>query len=185
MGRRVRWLVLIAVAVIVAGLVVVVLSVQPGLSDARDRVDARWEPLRAPLALRYDALAGVAQALRDAGAAERAVTKELDATLARWQRLALRGPKHTEPEVEAKAANELEALARRARANVAASARLAPNPAIVAAFTAYDQVVVDPTVVRPYNRAVGTYESEREGTVNRIVATVLGFESRPRLVLGS
>jgi hypothetical protein len=184
MARRIRWLVLIAMAVIVAGLVMVVVSVQPGLSDARDRVDTRWEPLRVPLALRYKALKSVAQALNDAGAGERAVTKELDATLARWSELALRGPKHTEPDVEAKAANDLEALARRARANVAASARLAPNPAITAAFTAYDQVVVDPTRVRPYNRAVRAYEDEREGTMNRVVATVLGYDARPRLVLG-
>ena len=182
MARRVRWLVLLAIVVVVAGLVVIFASAQPDLADARDRVDARWEPLRTPLAARYNALRGVATALTDAGAGERAVTQDLEATLTTWEDLALRGPKHTEPDVETRTANELEALARRARANIAASARLSPNEAIVAAFTAYDQAVIDPTLVQPYNRAVTRYEDQRDGTINGLVAGMLGYESRPRLV---
>jgi len=184
MSRRVRWLVLIGVAVVVAVVIAAVLTVQPGLADARDRVDARWEPLRAPLVLRYQALGGVLKAMQDAGAGERDVTKELDVALARWSKLSLQGPKHSDFEAEATTANELEALARRVRANVAGSARLAPNEAITAAFLAYDQAVIVPAVINAYNRAVRGYEDEREGTVHRIIANALAFDARPRLVLG-
>ena len=124
-ARRVRWLIAILVVAVVAALGAAVFLVQPDLSDARDRVDNTWAPLRAPLdgALRHRR-AGGRRRSRDAGFAERSVTQDLEAALARWQKLALRGDTHTDPEREATTANELEAQMRRLFANIAASDKL-------------------------------------------------------------
>jgi hypothetical protein len=184
MGRRVRWLVLIVVALCAAGVIAALLFVRPDLSDARDRVDATWTPLRAPLATRYEKLDGVARALRDAGAAERDVTVALQRTLTRWHDLALRGPANTDVGVEARTADDLEALARRVRANIAGSAKLTASQPIADALAAFDQSVPPPPAVKRYNRAVRDYEATRRGTVEAPVAAALGYEARPVLVLG-
>jgi len=183
--RRLRWILLVLVLLMVGGVVAAALLVRPDLVDARDRVDATWAPLRDPLATRYEALGGVATALTTAGAGDRAATKDLSAELARWQAFALRGPKHTDPGAEATTADELEALARRARANVAASGRLSGDPGIAAAFAAFDQAVVAPGAVKAYNRAVRAYEGARTGTIKALVAGALGYDARPVLVLGT
>jgi len=184
MGRRVRWLVIGAVALAVAGAAAAAVLIEPDLGAARDRVDIRWAPLREPLATRYEALAGVATALHDAGAGDRAATLALDNALARWSKLALQGPEHTDPAREAKAANELEALARRVRANIAGSDRLNANEALGAAVLTFDQAVVPVPTITQYNRAVRQYERERSGTINRLVAAALGYDARPVLVVG-
>jgi len=185
MGRRVRWLVIGAAALAIAGAVAAVVLIEPDLSDARDRVDHRWTPLREPLDARYQALGGVATALHDAGEGDRAVTTDLDSVLARWSKLALRGPTHTDPAREAATANELEALARRVRANIAGSDRLTANTALGAAMGAFDQAVPPaPRAIEAYNRAVRQYEHERSGTINRLVAAALGYDARTLLVVG-
>jgi len=182
--RRVRWIVLVVLVLVAAGAAAAIVLSQPELSDARDRVDARWTPLRAPLAARYEALAGVTTAVTDAGGGDRAVTKELDAALQRWSRLALQGDNHNDPAAEVAVAGELESLARRMRANVAASDRLGSNEAVQVAIGAFDQAVPPPAAVTAYNRAARVYEDERDGIVRALVARVLGYESRPQLVLG-
>ena len=183
--RRLRWIVLVLVLLLVGGVVAAALLVRPPLVDAQEALDARWVPLRAPLATRYTALGGVATALTAAGEGNRAVTKELTAELARWNAFALRGAKHTNPGAETASADQLEALARRARANVAASARLAADPAIAAALAAFDQAVITPATVTAYNRAVREYQRTREGTIESLVAQTLGFDARPELLVGT
>jgi hypothetical protein len=183
--RRLKWIVLALVLLLVAAVVAAALLVRPDLLDTQAGADARWTPLRAPLAARYTALGGVADALVAAGEGDRAVTKELQAELSRWDRFALRGPKHTDPAAETASADQLEALARRARANVFASARLAADPVLVAAFAAFDQAVVPPGAVHAYNRAVRAYQDAREGAVNALVAKVLGYGARPELLVGT
>jgi hypothetical protein len=183
--RRFRWFILLVVALLVAAVAAAILFVRPGLEDGRDRVDARWTPLRPSLIARYGALDGIATALRDAGAGDRAVTTDLDTALDRWNRFALRGPQHTDPATEARLANELEDLARRFRANLIASERLKADPALAAAVAAYDQAVVPTRAVRAYNRAVRAYEDDRSGFVERITADTLGYDSRPVLVVGT
>jgi hypothetical protein len=184
MSRRVRWLIVIALVLVVAGAIAAVLTVQPKLSDARDRVDARWSTLRSPLLARYSALDGVSKSLKDAGEGNRSVTKDLDAALARWSKLALRGAEHTDPGVEASTANELEALARRVRANIVASDRLKTNTALGTALGTFDQSVVSPPDVKAYNAAVRHYEDEREGAIHHLVATILGDKERAQLFVG-
>jgi len=133
---------------------------------------------------RYNALDAVATAMHDAGGGERAVTEDLDAALARWSPLALKGPTHTNPAREARVANELEALARRVRANINGSDRLKVNEALTATLAGFDLAVVPPPTIAAYNRAVRRYEQERSGAVNGLVVSILGYESRPLLVVG-
>ena len=185
MARRARWLVLAVVVLVGVGAAAAWFTVRPDLDTARARVDATWAPLRAQLAARYVALGGVAKALTDGGAGARAVTNELDAELARWNKLALLGPRHTDPALEATIADVLEALARRVRANVHASVKLSANPAITNALLAYDQAVVSIPEMKLYNQAVHAYEDERSGTLHRLVADLLGYDARPLLVLGT
>jgi hypothetical protein len=182
--RRVRWLVIGAVALALAGAVAAVVTIEPEISGARDRVDLRWTPLREPLAARYVTLEVVATELDAAGAAERAVTTALHDSLDRWTKLALRGANHTDLVLEVKTANELEALARRVKANILGSDRLNANLTLQAAVGAFDLAVVPVPTISAYNRAVRQYEKERSGTINRLVAGALGYESRPVLLIG-
>jgi hypothetical protein len=186
--RRVRWAIAVLVVVVVAGLGAAVLVVQPDLDHDRGRVDNAWTPLRAPLDARYRTLENVVKALGDAGFGERSVTKDLVAAYAQWSKLALQGATHTDPDVEATTANELEAQVRRLLANIAASDKLkvvaAPDQPLGIALGAFAQAIVEPPFVKAYNRAVDAYEDRRSGTINQIVAGVLGYKSRPRLLLG-
>jgi hypothetical protein len=187
-ARRVRWLVAILVVAVIAALGAAVLVVQPDLNQARDRVDTAWSPLRAPLAARYATVEGVVKALEDGGFGARSVTKDLDAVYERWRKLALQGATHADAELEATTANELEAQMRRLGANIAAADRLkaaaAPEQPLGAAMSAFRQQVVSPPLVKSYNHAANTYEDQRSGTINKLVAGLLGYESRPRLLLG-
>jgi hypothetical protein len=179
MRRWVKWLALAVVALVVAGLVVAVITVQPRLADARDSVDHAWAPLRVPLIARYQRLSGVVVTLDAAGARDRAVTKDLTAALAQWQHSA----PTDDPGTQAPLADELEALALRARANVQHSDRLKSNPALQTAFAAFDQAIVNPPAVVAYNQAVNTYQRRRSSTAGRIVAGLFGFGGRPVLTI--
>jgi hypothetical protein len=183
MRRRVRWLVIVAVLVVLAVIAAGVL-ISPEIGDARDRVDARWTPLRSPLAARYEALAALTATMHDAGAGERAVTEELDEVLPRWEQLALKGPTHTDAGREARTANELEALARRLRANITGSDLLNGNATLTAALAAFDLAVVPEPTIAAYNRDVRRYEDERSGAIKAFIASIFGYDSRPLLVVG-
>jgi hypothetical protein len=185
MLRRLRWILLLLVVVVVAGAVIAVLTTKPGLSDARDKVDARWLVLRPSLVDRYVALDGVEQALVTAGGPDRAVTKDLRDELARWKSLAARPKADADPGAEATAAGALEALARRARANLA-NGHLNGNAELLAAFQAFDtKTPQPPNAVNDYNQAVRAYQRERSGTVHSAVASILGYNARPQLLLGT
>jgi hypothetical protein len=183
--RRARWIIVLLVAVVVAAIVAAFVLVRPGLDEDRARVDDRWAPLRPALVDRYAKLGSVGTALRDAGAADRTVTVALEDALDRWRRFALLGPKHTDPGAEAAAANELEGLARRVRANYIGSEKLKSNAALTAAIGAFNQAVVSPPAVRAYNRAVRAYEDDRSGFFEGIVAGGLGYDPRPVLLIST
>jgi uncharacterized membrane protein len=188
MPRRFRWLFLVVLVLLVAGVAGALLLVRPDLSDARDRVDATWTPLRQPLVTRYTALAGVDTAIKTAGGSGRTVIRDLDRTLAEWQRSANVPDARADAGNEATLANSLEALARRALANVtckSCSDKLKTNKDITAAFAAFDQAVLPAAAITRYNAAVKDYESQREGTIHHFVAAILGFDARPRLVPGT
>jgi hypothetical protein len=174
---------LVLVVLLIAAVIAAGALMTPDLSDARDRVDARWTPLREPLDARYQALAALSAALHDAGAGERAVVVEIDAVFVRWQDLLVIGPSRADAAREATTANELESLARRVRANIAGSDRLSANEAVLAAVTAFDLTPPAAPIIDAYNRAVRRYERERSGSVKRLLASLLGYESRPVLLV--
>lgn len=183
MTRRVI-IVLLLVAVLVAGgAVALVATARPDLQDRRDRVDARWASLRAPLATRYDGLSQLADALTAAGAGDRTYTVDLADDVGAWQDLATR----TDPDAgaEATVANRLEGVAARTRVDVAGSARLSRDPGVSAALTAFDSALVPPDDIGAYNRAVRRYQSTRTDTLTQVLADVLGYDPRPILVIGT
>jgi hypothetical protein len=185
MRRRVRWLVIVAVVAVLAVIAAGAL-ISPKIGDARDQVDARWTPLRSSLKPRYEALRALASVMHDAGAGERAVTQDLDTVLGRWFNLSLKGPTHSDAGREAETANELEALARRLEANIDGSDRLSLNETVKAAVLAFHEAFPEDLIAdeKSYNRAVRAYERERSGAIKRLVAAVLGYDSRPLLVIG-
>jgi hypothetical protein len=182
MSRRVALLVLLIV-VLVGGAVALVVTARPGLEDKRDAVDARWAPLRGPLAQRYEALGQVAQALTDAGVGERSYTVALSEELDAWRGLTDSRAAHAEAEAES--ANRLEGLAQRVRANVAFSGRLRADERIVAAFEAFDLALIPRSEIQEYNRTVRVYEDTRNQTLKRIPASLFGYDQRPMIVIGS
>lgn len=182
MSRRFG-LLLLVIVLLVGGAVAVIFTARGPLQDGRDAVDARWAPIRTPLADRYDRLDQVATALNDAGAGERTYTVALAQELDTWHKLA--DSRTANAGAEAAAANNLEGLAARARVNVAQSSRLKANPAISSAFDAFDIALVPPPSVVAYNRAVRKYEATRTESMKQLAASLLGFDARPILVIGA
>jgi hypothetical protein len=83
MSRRTKWILLALLVVLVGGAVSLVVTQQPKLDDARNKVDAAWKPLVATdqLPLRYQTLTGALSAFDAAGGADRDVSKDLQAAL--------------------------------------------------------------------------------------------------------
>src|SRR5262249_36325485 len=82
--RRPFLLLVVVLVLLVAATGVVTMTSKPGLDDARDAVDQRWDALRAPLTARYDRLGTLVDALTRAGGPDRAVTQALRESVARW-----------------------------------------------------------------------------------------------------
>jgi hypothetical protein len=181
MARWVPRLAVVVVTLLVAATVALVLASRPKLEDDRDRVAERWTPLRGPLAERYDELDGVLDELRAAGGGERDVARELDRSLRRWN--GLRDASNADTDAEARTANELEGLAGRVRATVAASARLGDAQPLQEGLDAFALAAPPETAVSAYNDAARDYQETRESLRYGTVARVLGYDARPALAL--
>jgi hypothetical protein len=183
MSRRTRWILLVLVVALVGAAVALVVVEQPKLDDARAAVDARWKPLRAPdqLRARYDRLGDFLNQYDAAGGAGRGVSKDLHAALDAWQRALRDG--NAESQVDA--ANAAEAQGTRLVANTLGSERIKGVSAVSDAMTTYANTKPNPALVAAYNQAVDHYEDERTGALQQPVARVLGYDTRPVLVLGS
>jgi hypothetical protein len=183
MSRRFRWILLVLVVAVVGGAAALVVVERPKLQDARDAVDARWKPLRAPdaLVLRYQKLAGALSAFDAAGGADRSVSKDLHAALDAWNRALKSG----DAGAQASNADAVENQARRLRANVDGSDRLRADAAIIDALTSFAGTHPPARLVTSYNAAVRRYENERTSTWSRPVARVLGYDARPVLILAA
>ncbi len=179
MWRRLRWVLLALVVLVVGGAIALAVVEQPKLDDDQSVVDARWNELRPALRDRYDALRGAVTAFAAAGGGDRSVTTDLGAALSRWDKAV--AAKDAAAEVEA--ANRLEAQASRLRVN-AGTARFAGVPEIGAAIGAFTGSLPAPDAVNAYNHAVEQYQTERRSTLGALVARALGFDERPVLVLG-
>ena len=175
---RVRRLVVALIVLVVAGLVVLVVIVRPGLRENADDVDRTWKPLVAPLDARYQALSGLKTALDTAGVGGRQVVVALGKRLGDWG-IASTG---TDVEEQVTTANDLEGLAARADTLVH-TPRLLQNPALTAAFTAFSKTQPQKDLLDEYNRHVIRYQRDRDGFWSRIVAHLDGYEMRPTLQL--
>jgi hypothetical protein len=174
MSRRLRWITLAAVVLVVIAAGALVLTQQPDLADARDRVDARWVVLRPQAQRRYATLEPALEALTDAGFGERDVTVALTDDLERWKQALRR--KDAGDEVEA--ANRLEADAARLRANQLLAPRLGAVAPLTAAMTTFFGTAVDTDQISQYNQAALDHQKVRTGTFARPVAAILGYGER-------
>jgi hypothetical protein len=183
MSRRTRWILLALIVVLVGGAIALVVVEQPKLDDARTGVDDRWKPLRTPLQLvrRYQTLEGALSAFDAGGGSDRAVSKDLHASLTGWKRALRDGDAGS----QATAANQLEAQASRLLANVQGSERLKLDPAVTSALSTFANTTPAPALVTAYNNAVRAYEDERTGSLQQPVARLLGFDARPVFVLAA
>jgi len=181
MSRRVILVVVLGVVLLAGAAGALVHTSQPDLQSDQEAVDARWAPLREPLAARYGALSQLLAALAAAGAGERTYTLDLAEEVETWTTLA--GRPEADAGAEAAAANRLEGLAARARVNVAQSARLSRDPGVVAALAAFDAGLVPPDQVDAYNKAVRRYQGTRTDSLTQISADLLGYDPRPVLVV--
>ena len=166
---------------IVGGAIALVVVEKPALDDARDAVDARWKPLRAPLATRYEKLDVVLAAFVAAGGGDRAVAKDLARDLTAWKKAVADGG----PGTQAEAANLLEAQSKRLAANVFASDRLREVTALTEAITAFSGAAPPKPLIEAYNRAVRAYEQDRNDSLRKPVAKLFGYDARPVLVIGT
>lgn len=181
MARRIRRIVLTVAALLVAGAVVLVVTVRPGLQDDSEAVGTAWKPLVAPLATRYATLRSVATTLENAGAADRDVTRSLKRALSDWELLRAT----TDTVGQSTTANRLEGLAARARATITRSDRFKGNQALADAMKAFDATVPPAELVARYNDAVVRYERDRDGTWARVVASLDGYGGRSTLQLAT
>jgi hypothetical protein len=174
MRGRLRWIFVGILVLLIAGAVALVFTQKPTLDDGRDAVDARWSALRPALVTRYERLDTALQVFAVA-AGERTVAADTRRELTAWRSAIEDGGQ----ERQADAANRLEGLGVRLRANVLASPRLSGVPEMSDALTAYDTSAPGPDLVDPYNRAVENYEDDRTDTLHVPVARLFGFASRP------
>ena len=179
MGRRIRWTVFALVVVLVTGIVILVITVRPGLQDDAQEVRHTWRPLLQPLATRYGTLTALTGALDAVGNGDRELTRQLKHSLDDWTLLRAT----SDDGEQARTADELESLTARIRATVAGSDRLRGNPGLAQALAAFDAAKVPPTLVRQYNDSVLRYERNRDGTLRNIVASLDGYEAHPTLQL--
>ncbi|MSO36708.1 MAG: hypothetical protein EXQ69_00480 [Acidimicrobiia bacterium] len=177
MINMVRRIALPLVLVLVTAAVVLVIAVRPGLQGDAEAVDRAWEPLAKPLAVRYEALAGVAEALDAAGASDRDVTRRLRRVLSDWDLLVVT----TDSPTQAITANELEGLAARVGATVASSEKFKNDSALTAAITTFNEAIPTPKQVATYNGTVEVYAGSRDGFWRGIVASLDDYPARPTL----
>jgi hypothetical protein len=180
MRRRLGWILLALVVLVVAGAVALVVVEKPTLDDDRDAVDARWAALRAPLVTRYSNLDAALAAFVAAGGGDRSVAKDLQAQLTAWKKAVA----DEDAEAQAEIANRLEGDGLRLRANVLASPRIAGVPDVTDKLAAYDGSAPPAELVNAYNAAVRNYENDRDDTLRKPLTWAFGFGARPILVIG-
>lgn len=179
MRRRLPWILAVLLVLVVGGAIALVVVEKPNLDDARDAVDARWEPLLAPLVARYKQLGTGLAALDAAGGGDRSIAQDLTTELAAWKKAVASGDAGTQAEV----ANRLEGEATRLRTNVLASPRLAGVGDLTSALDAFAGSAPPQELIRAYNRAVRAYEDDRNDSLRTPVARLFGYDARPLLVI--
>jgi len=175
---RFRRLIGVLMVFAVAGAVVLVVVVRPGLRSDEESVDKSWSPLVTPLDARYRALEAVVPQLKLSGAGSRAATVGLVQLLNRWHVVRA----GTDSDEQVRTANRIEATAARIGA-LTRTARLVKLPALQQTYATFAKARPTPVVLDRYTRAVDTYQSRRDGFWSRIVAGLDGYSMRPTLQL--
>ncbi|MBK5287504.1 MAG: hypothetical protein JJE46_03445 [Acidimicrobiia bacterium] len=175
---RTRRLIGALVVVIVTALVVLVVTVRPGLRRDADATDTSWAPLVAPLSERYAALEKVSAALQAAGAGDRTLTAEMNRLLTRWK--IIRTGDNAEEQVLT--ANRLEAVAARAEV-LATTPRLRADQPLKDALAEFVASRPAATTLEGYERDVVAYQGRRDGFWGRIVSGLDDYPMRPALQL--
>ncbi|MGH9030673.1 MAG: hypothetical protein ACRDY4_05255 [Acidimicrobiia bacterium] len=184
MARRVRRIALVVVVLVVIAGVALVVTSRGRLTDDRDQADELWLPLRGPLAERYASLDAVLTQLRDAGAGDRDVTRDLARGLDRWNRLQGASSDAVDTEAEVTAANSLEGLFGRVTQTVGSSPRLSGVETLTAAVDAFRIIAPPAPAVSAYNDAADAYQDTREEARYSLTARLFDYESRPTLLIG-
>lgn len=167
---------LLIVAVAVFGIVSVV-SARPDLQNAKKRVDQTWTPVREGLTTRYVVLKRANDELKTMPGPVRDLAGAVDTALTSWQTSA-----NSSVATQVRAANNLEALARRLVTTARASDRVKSNAAVTQLLDDYARnSSLSLTQLAAFNQAVTRYERERRGPLRGMVATMLGDDDIPAL----
>lgn len=167
-----------SILVIVIGLAAVVaaaiLSMHPPLSDAREEAEQAWSSLQTPLEERFDHLAALSRAVRDARPDGPDLLDAVDEAISGWKTFVSERPT-PDIDTEPAAAVRVESAGARLATAILASPRLAENRQVVEALNGF--IAADPQVERArYNDAVDRYDSARARFPGRFFADLLGFE---------
>lgn len=175
--RSGRWIALAAI-VVIGGLIALIITGQGTLSNDSRQVNDRWKPLRATLTDRYTQLANAAGSV-DQVSPDRTVSNDINKAGRTWA-VAL---KRSDVDAQVAAANDLEGLARRLEANVAASPKLSADPDVRAAIDAFRATVPETPLVDAFDDATAKYARDRTSIGRRLAAAMFGYEPRPALRL--
>lgn len=170
--RRSRVVVIAILALVLVAVALTVFVGQPRLSSSRSDVDSSWKAVHKALDDRYEKLAAFNAAVAGARGSSKGVVVDLEDELGQWGQL------NGATEAQVEAANQVEGLAARLVAAVAASQKLGGNPDVIAARDAFGAAVVPSGTVHLYNSAVDTYEAQRTSAWGEPVAVVFGFHPR-------
>ena len=183
MGRRVRRIALLLIALVVIGAIVLVVTSRGRLGDDRDRAHEGWATLRAPLAERYTHLDTVLAELEAAGAGDLDVTRDLARELERWRRLQRASDEDVDTEAEVSTANALEGIAARTTRKVGGSPRLSGSEPLTSALAAFAATPPPAPAVTAYNDATEAYQHTREELRYSLTAQLFGYDALPGLFL--
>lgn len=164
-------------AVVLVAIALVVVTGRSQLVDQRNDVDAAWNDLREPLTARYLSLGEIAALAEEVGGARTVITNTQDA-LEEWTQTGATGTAARDPEREVRLANELEGLGARLATNVRESPRLNASADLIAAVDAYPTTLPPAELIDAYDRAVRTYDEDRNALRYRATASLFGFGSR-------
>jgi len=165
---------LVIVLVVVAG-VVAILSARPDQQGAKRDVERAWAPLSTDLTHHFVLLAAADQKVLALSGPVRELADDVRLALDQWRAAASR--KNVDEQV--RAANALEAVARRLVAAARVSDRVNKDAATKSAVDKFAKDTVSGDRVRAFNAAVGTYARERRGPLRSVVASFLGNHDIP------
>ena len=176
---RVRRLTVALIVLAVAGLVVLVVTVRPGLREKADGVDRSWKPLVTPLDARYQSLTALRDALTAPASATGPWSTGLDDARSRTGRSPAPGPTSTTRSPPPTSSSP----SRPAPTRSSTPHACCRTPTLGTAFTNFAKTEPQKQLLDDYNHRVMEYQGDRDGFWSRIVARLDGYDMRPTLQL--